>query len=192
MFIFLVNFYIDSQVLLIKKKKLVEKPLIEKLCKSSTNYTDLTNKFKSQIPFTNCKSIVNWPYSLGSGLGGPITLGKNISEMYFLSKFQTSALIGIMLGDGSTILQKSKRSVNAYFYYKQSFDHFYNLWNVFTLFSPFCKVAPEFKKYFDKRTNKYYTSISVRTRAFPIFTSFHNMFYISGKKFVRPPLPSRT
>ncbi len=74
------------------------------------------------------------------------------------------------------------RSTLIYFYYKQSLNHFDNFWNVFLIFSPFCKVVPY--KVLTKLNGKIYPAISFRTRSLSVFTLFHNMFYVNGKKII--------
>lgn len=81
-------------------------------------------KFKFLFVKTNCTAIVPFSGNVNSGIGGPTILSKNIAKMYSFSYCQLSVLIGLMLGYGSIRIQKSKRSINGHFYYKQSLKHF--------------------------------------------------------------------
>lgn len=91
-------------------------------------------------------------------------------------------IFGSLLGDAH--LEMRKKNINAWFSFVQSerhFDYFLHVWGIITQFTP-CS----FKKLsnVDKGTNKLYASYVFRSRVNPIYTKFHLLFYLYGKKIV--------
>lgn len=140
------------------------------------------NNTKNLWKKTHNTNLILRENGLSSGVGLPNYLGKSTSNLYHLSDYQKSALIGIMLGDAHMRIQKSKRSINAHLYYKQSINHYYYLWDVYHIFSPFCKIIP--KKKYTKLNSKTFISLEFWTRALPAFTNIYNLFYINNKKVI--------
>ena len=51
------------------------------------------------------------------------------------------------------------------------------------MFSSYSNMkAPKHHEYFDKRTNKTYTSITFNTYSLPCFNIYHELFYVNGVK----------
>jgi len=90
-------------------------------------------------------------------------------------------LIGSILGD----LHINKQRDNSRFMFKQSLDKKEYIYHLFELFSSYSNMeAPKHHKYFDKRTNKVYTSIVFNTYSLPCFNYYHELFYVNGVKII--------
>lgn len=69
--------------------------------------------------------------------------------------------------------------------FKQSLDKKEYIYHLFDLFSGYSNMdAPNHKDYFDKRTNKVYTSIVFNTYSLPCFNYYHELFYVNGVKII--------
>lgn len=55
---------------------------------------------------------------------------------------------------------------------------------LFEIFSPFCSSSIKLNSYTDKRTNKLYSSLFLRTKRLPLFTEYYNLFYSNGIKII--------
>lgn len=55
---------------------------------------------------------------------------------------------------------------------------------LFEIFNPFCSSPIKLNSYTDKRTNKLYSSLYLRTKRLSLFTEYHNLFYFNGIKVV--------
>lgn len=100
--------------------------------------------------------------------------------MFDLPIYYLSVLVGLLLSDGSLTL--GPRSVNARLEFEQSFSKFEYFWQVFNLFSPYCRKYPTREDRFRKDT--LCSSIRFQTRALPILTKIHTLFYTNKTKFV--------
>lgn len=124
------------------------------------------------------------PYGLyqSSGLGFGKALPKKVNGMYNLNSYLTSALLGLMLGDGWLECSAKSRSINARFGLKQSIINLPFAWSTYLLFSVLCGSLPIMTT--GKRGNTTTLSISFKTRALPCLTLFYLQFYINGTKIV--------
>ena len=77
-----------------------------------------------------------------------------------------------------------KRAKNGRFNFTQSVKSEDYLHSLFNIFSPYCSSSPKLIKYFDKRTQKEYSSLYFRTKSLKMFTDYHKFFYIEGRKVV--------
>jgi hypothetical protein len=100
-----------------------------------------------------------------------------------LDLIQEEVLIGSLLGDGSLEFAKSSRFPRLKID-RQILDKEYLLWQQ-NIFKDLCmpNSVREVER-FDKRYNKYHQYIYFRTRAIPAFKSYHEKFYVGGKKIV--------
>lgn len=91
-------------------------------------------------------------------------------------------IFGSLLGDAK--LELPPRGLNARFGFIQSVIHKPYFLIVYGLLSHFCLASFREYSYLDKRTNKVYTRYTFWTRALPLFTIFHTMFYNGKLKIV--------
>lgn len=99
---------------------------------------------------------------------------------------QKDILIGSMLGDGHLQLNANNRSVNARLVIRRSAkDAAYLLWE-HKIFEEFCSSHAVSKYvYYNKTTSKNYYGISLTTRATPLFTEYHQLWYSDIKRVPR-------
>ena len=95
---------------------------------------------------------------MGSSVGSG-RLTREVSEMYKLSNYQYSVVVGILLSDGCVIIGKG--AVNPRLGFKQSLDKSSYVWNVFLTLSPFCQSLPHLVV--GKRNNKLLYAFSFLT-----------------------------
>ena len=55
---------------------------------------------------------------------------------------------------------------------------------LFEIFSQFCSTPHSSYTYLDSRTNKNYSSLTLRTKSFSLFTEYYNLFYLNGVKVI--------
>ena len=55
---------------------------------------------------------------------------------------------------------------------------------LFEIFSQFCSAPYSSYNYLDSRTNKNYSSLTLRTRSLPLFTEYYKLFYLNGVKVI--------
>jgi len=96
-------------------------------------------------------------------------------------------LFGSLLGDGHLSINR-RRGINALYSEIHSLKHAsYLLWK-----KPFFEEISPLKittaSYFDKRTNKTYYHMRLRTHVHPYLTELHNLVYIRNRKTVHPPI----
>lgn len=91
-------------------------------------------------------------------------------------------IVGSLLGDANIELRG--RSTNSRFKISQSTKHQDYFYMLFKIFSQFCSNPVFSYTYLDKRTNKNYKSLTLRTKAFPLFTEYYNLFYLNGVKII--------
>ncbi len=90
-------------------------------------------------------------------------------------------IFGSLLGDGS-VFQGSR--TKAFFRERHSIKQKeYLLWKNKKCFNNFGAKITEFRQY-EKVQKKYYEKIELRSRSFPLFLDYRNMFYPDGKKIV--------
>lgn len=108
-------------------------------------------------------------------------------NMYKLTNYHQSVLIGIILSDAWLILSTSKNNaevskLNARLGFKQSLDHFYYFFFVFNIMSHYCSNFPSF--IIGKRNNTNTYGLQFFSRTLPCFTKIYNVFYADGKKHI--------
>ena len=69
-----------------------------------------------------------------------------------------------------------KRAKNGRFKLTQSVKSEDYLCSEFNNFSPYCSSSPKLIKYFDKRTQKEYSSLYFRTKSLKLFTDYHKLY----------------
>lgn len=52
------------------------------------------------------------------------------------------------------------------------------------ILSDLCSSPPKAHTYQDKRTNKKYSSLTLRTKSLPLITEYYNLFYLDGVKVI--------
>lgn len=90
-------------------------------------------------------------------------------------------IIGLILGD----IHISRKYNYSRFQFKQGLknkDYIYHLFDIFSGYSN-AKI-PRHSDYFDKRTNKVYTTIVFNTYSLPCFDYYHELFYVNGVKII--------
>ena len=98
-----------------------------------------------------------------------------------LTHRQTQYLTGSLLGDGC--LFKHKPTHKPYFaVQRQKLDEEYNRWEVDMLGEFVCKAYDGVS--YDKRTEKHYEWVKLRTHRTDVFESFYVAWYPQGKKIV--------
>ena len=55
---------------------------------------------------------------------------------------------------------------------------------LFEILSQFCSAPYSSYTYLDSRTNKNYSSLTLRTRSLPLFTEYYKLFYLNGVKVI--------
>ena len=55
---------------------------------------------------------------------------------------------------------------------------------LFEIFSQFCSTPHSSYTYLDSRTNKNYSSLTLRTKSLSLFTEYYNLFYFNGVKVI--------
>ena len=55
---------------------------------------------------------------------------------------------------------------------------------LFEIFNQFCSTPYSSYTYLDSRTNKNYSSLTLRTKSLPLFTEYYNLFYFNGVKVI--------
>lgn len=95
-------------------------------------------------------------------------------------------IVGSLLGDAD--IEMGTRAINGQFKITQStkYEDYFNM--LFEIFSPFCSSPIKLNSYTDKRTNKLYSSLYLRTKSLSLFTEYYNLFYSNGIKII-PNLP---
>jgi len=111
---------------------------------------------------------------------GTKIITKQEREMVKLPNFQFGVIIGIILSDG--YLGASNRSVNKRLFLKQSLKGSKYLLFVFNLLSHYCVSYP-YIIYSTRAGVKSY-GLEFNTRAYPIFTELHLLFYPKGIKLI--------
>ena len=113
-----------------------------------------------------------------SGIGR-VRLTNQIRNMYDLTNYAKSVLIGLLLSDGWLILSYSKNEdkskLNARLRFSLSFDKFNYFFFVFNVMSPYCSNLPSFR--IKKRNNTTTYSLDFFTQAFPCITRYYSLFY---------------
>lgn len=101
-----------------------------------------------------------------------------------LTDFQKDAVVGTMLGD--SCMERAKSTHNARLRFDQTFpNHASYLTYLYVLFINLCSKCPRVNtRKADSRTGNVYSTISVKTNAFPCFNYYHNLFYSEGVKVV--------
>jgi hypothetical protein len=94
-------------------------------------------------------------------------------------------LIGLLLGDAH--IQRRSATANSRLMYIQSAEVHKEYFNhVFNVFLSFCVdgFTPKVKTSLDKKSGKYFTSLSFATMQLPCFNLFKEIFYSLNKKIV--------
>lgn len=135
----------------------------------------------SNLSPLSSEKVTVWGSSMGSGVGSG-RLTKQVLEMYKLSNFQYSIVVGLVLSDGYINLdQKAK---NPRLCFKQSLDKFPYLWNVFCMLSPFCKSLPQLT--LGKRNHTITFALYFFTRSLPCLKEIHQLFYSAERQKIIP------
>lgn len=100
---------------------------------------------------------------------------KKDRDSLYLSKYQRSMLIGILLSDGWI---KNKKGWNRKIGLKQSIINFNYLWEVFINMANLCSNYPYLRSNI-KRGKRFY-SLQFETRQLKCFDEICNLFYING------------
>lgn len=96
---------------------------------------------------------------------------------------------------GDAYIELRGRAINGRFKMIQSTkyrDDFVMLFEIFSLLLPsvqspaagFCSSPHSSYTYLDTRTNKEYSSLTLRTKSLPLFTEYYNLFYYNGVKVI--------
>ena len=91
---------------------------------------------------SNCTDIIVWGSKLDSGLGGPLKLEGHVPMLYSLPPYINSVIIGLLLGDGWLHIDKSNRSKNARFGFKQGLINIKFILFVFNFCLHFVGLCP--------------------------------------------------
>lgn len=139
---------------------------------------------KTIIKNDTIKSIVVWgsPYSMYIY---PLNISMNnlLRSLYTtLTNHQYSIIIGIILSDAHLAVKSNPLTSNARLEFEQSLSKFEFFWNVFLIFTPFCKIFPRLN--IRKRQEKTFFSLVFLTRALPCFTEIQKLFYINKVKTI--------
>lgn len=104
-----------------------------------------------------------------------------VSSDFTLNDEQKSYMEGALLGDGCLAL--AKRAKNVYFsYLSSSLQHVEFIHSKFKEFCTDNYKTIKKRIIFDKRTNKFYTNYSFRTKSLPVFTEIYNIWYPNNIK----------
>ena len=74
------------------------------------------------------------------------------------------------------------RDINGRFKIIQSTKHKDYFLMLFEIFSQFCSTPHSSYTYLDSRTNKNYSSLTLRTKSLSLFTEYYKLFYLNGVK----------
>lgn len=147
-----------------------------------TTSISYSNKTLDKLRDSNCttsKNLIVWGSFIGSSIGsGKLT--RQVLEMYKLSNYQYSIVVGILLSDGCLIMGKG--AVNPRLGFKQSLDKSSYVWNVFLILSPFCQSLPNLVV--GKRNNKLLYGLNFFTRSLPCLKELYLLFYCKNKKII--------
>ena len=91
-------------------------------------------------------------------------------------------IVGSLLGDADIELRG--RAINGRFKIVQSTKYKDYFFMLFEIFSQFCSAPYSSYNYLDSRTNKNYSSLTLRTRSLPLFTEYYKLFYLNGVKVI--------
>jgi LAGLIDADG DNA endonuclease family. len=91
-------------------------------------------------------------------------------------------IVGSLLGDADIELRG--RAINGRFKIIQSTKYKDYFLMLFEIFSQFCSTPHSSYIYLDSRTNKEYSSLTLRTKSLPLFTEYYNLFYYNGIKVI--------
>ena len=91
-------------------------------------------------------------------------------------------IVGSLLGDADIELRG--RAINGRFKIIQSTKYRDYFLMLFEIFSQFCSAPYSSYNYLDSRTNKNYSSLTLRTRSLPLFTEYYKLFYLNGVKVI--------
>jgi len=106
---------------------------------------------------------------------------KNEWINYQLTDIQEQILNGHLLGDGH--LSKYEKDKNAAFVLKRKeADYEYLLWS-YNYFEEFM-TDKGIRNTYSFTREKYFSQVYFRTKQLPVFTEYHNKWYIEGKKIV--------
>ena len=106
--------------------------------------------------------------------------------MLFRSTFSVSPdlqsiLIGLTLGD----LYIERRTDNARLKFKQGLVNKEYAYHLFELFSSYGNMeTPKHYEFFDKKTDKVYTSIGFHTYSLLCFNNYYKLFYVKETKII--------
>ena len=76
------------------------------------------------------------------------------------------------------------RAINGRFKVIQSTKYKDYFLMLFEIFNQFCSTPYSSYTYLDSRTNKNYSSLTLRTKSLPLFTEYYNLFYLNGVKVI--------
>lgn len=96
-----------------------------------------------------------------------------------LTEEQTEVLTGLMLGDGT--LYRSSPAANTLLCFSRKWDDRGYNEHLYQLFSAFCARKPWHKKFFDRRTEKWYEQSSFTTRNAGAFNHHRERWYSEAK-----------
>jgi hypothetical protein len=100
-----------------------------------------------------------------------------------LDDTQKQILNGHLLGDGGLVI--SKRSINAHFKIQRKLDDKnYLLWSASFFQNMMAPLSIGEGNTFDKRTNKTYCFIYLKTKSSSLLTEYHHKWYPEGKKII--------
>ena len=91
-------------------------------------------------------------------------------------------IVGCLLGDADIELRG--RAINGRFKIIQSTKYKDYFLMLFEIFSQFCSTPHSSYTYLDSRTNKNYSSLTLRTKSLSLFTEYYNLFYFNGVKVI--------
>ena len=91
-------------------------------------------------------------------------------------------IVGSLLGEGDIELRG--RAINGRFKIIQSTKYKDYFLMLFEIFSQFCSTPHSSYTYLDSRTNKNYSSLTLRTKSLSLFTEYYNLFYFNGVKVI--------
>ena len=89
-------------------------------------------------------------------------------------------IVGSLLGDAD--IEMGARAINGRLKITQSTKYEEYFYMLYGIFSQFCSNPPKLNTYLDKRTNKEYSSLYLRTKSLPLFIEYYNLFYLNGVK----------
>lgn len=102
-------------------------------------------------------------------------------ESFSVSPDLHPIIIGNLLGD----LHINKQRNNSRLVFKQGLINKGYIYHLFELFSSYSNMeVPKHYEFFDKRSNKSYTSIVFNTYSLPCFNYYYNLFYLENIKII--------